>query len=51
MKKRKLHPEDVPKSDADETEKVSDCTSDTPKEPVRSDVLTSELVNSELKRA
>ena len=50
MKKRKLHQEDVPKSDADETEKVSDCTSDTPKESVRSDVLTSELVNTELKR-
>ena len=50
MKKIKLHPEDVPKSDADGTEKVSDCTSDTPQEPVRSDVLTSELVNAELKR-
>lgn len=50
MKKRKLHTEDVPKSDADETEKVSESTSDTPKESVRSDVLTSELVNSELKR-
>lgn len=50
MKKRKLHTEDVPKSDADKTEKVSESTSDTPKESVRSDVLTSELVNAELKR-